>query len=35
MEYGKSVTDACVDLEISEALLGELAEAARRRFSAG
>jgi 3-deoxy-7-phosphoheptulonate synthase len=29
--YGKSVTDACVDLEMTEALLAELADAARGR----
>jgi 3-deoxy-7-phosphoheptulonate synthase len=31
MEYGKSVTDACVDLEVTAALLDELAAAARTR----
>jgi 3-deoxy-7-phosphoheptulonate synthase len=31
LEYGKSVTDACVDLATTEALLAELAEAARAR----
>ncbi|MCF6744696.1 3-deoxy-7-phosphoheptulonate synthase [Blastococcus sp. KM273128] len=31
LEYGKSVTDACVDLPTTEQLLAELAEAARTR----
>jgi 3-deoxy-7-phosphoheptulonate synthase len=31
LEYGKSVTDACVDLEVTAALLDELAAAARGR----
>ncbi|MGY1722646.1 3-deoxy-7-phosphoheptulonate synthase [Blastococcus sp. SYSU DS0533] len=31
LEYGKSVTDACVDLPTTEQLLAELAEAARAR----
>ncbi|MDP5182395.1 3-deoxy-7-phosphoheptulonate synthase [Blastococcus sp. BMG 814] len=31
LEYGKSVTDACVDLPTTEHLLAELAEAARAR----
>ena len=31
LEYGKSVTDACLDLEVTSALLDELAEAARGR----
>jgi 3-deoxy-7-phosphoheptulonate synthase len=31
LEYGKSVTDACVDLPTTEVLLAELAEAARAR----
>ena len=31
LEYGKSVTDACVDLEVTAALLDELADAARER----
>jgi 3-deoxy-7-phosphoheptulonate synthase len=31
LEYGKSVTDACVDLETTETMLAELAEAARSR----
>jgi 3-deoxy-7-phosphoheptulonate synthase len=31
LEYGKSVTDACVDLDMTEAMLGELAEASRAR----
>jgi 3-deoxy-7-phosphoheptulonate synthase len=35
LEYGKSVTDACVDLPTTERLLAELAEAARVRRSAG
>jgi 3-deoxy-7-phosphoheptulonate synthase len=34
LEHGKSVTDACVDLEMTEALLAELAEAARARQGA-
>ena len=35
LEYGKSVTDACVDLETTEGLLAELADAARTRRRAG
>lgn len=35
LEYGKSVTDACVDLTTTEAMLAELAEAARVRRSVG
>jgi 3-deoxy-7-phosphoheptulonate synthase len=35
MEYGKSVTDACIDLGTTEALLEELADAARRRSALG
>jgi 3-deoxy-7-phosphoheptulonate synthase len=35
LEYGKSVTDACVDLPTTEGLLAELAEAARARRSPG
>jgi 3-deoxy-7-phosphoheptulonate synthase len=31
LEYGKSVTDACVDLDMTEAMLAELAGAARAR----
>ena len=31
LEYGKSVTDACVDLVTTEAMLAELAEATRAR----
>ena len=31
LEYGKSVTDACVDLEMTEAMLEELAAASRAR----
>jgi 3-deoxy-7-phosphoheptulonate synthase len=31
LQYGKSVTDACVDLPTTEVLLAELAEAARAR----
>jgi 3-deoxy-7-phosphoheptulonate synthase len=31
LEYGKSVTDACVDLPTTEAMLEELADAARAR----
>jgi 3-deoxy-7-phosphoheptulonate synthase len=31
LEYGKSVTDACVDLGTTEAMLAELADAARAR----
>jgi 3-deoxy-7-phosphoheptulonate synthase len=33
LDYGKSVTDACVDLAATEVLLAELAEAARTRRS--
>jgi 3-deoxy-7-phosphoheptulonate synthase len=33
LEYGKSVTDACVDLSTTEGLLAELARAARARRS--
>src|SRR4051812_48038998 len=35
LEYGKSVTDACVDPETTERLLAELAEATRARRAAG
>lgn len=35
LEYGKSVTDACVDLSTTEAMLAELAEAVRVRRSVG
>ena len=35
LEYGKSVTDACVDLPTTERLLAELAEASRLRRTAG
>jgi 3-deoxy-7-phosphoheptulonate synthase len=35
LEYGKSVTDACVDLGTTELLLAELAEAVRIRRGAG
>ena len=31
LEYGKSVTDACVDLDMTAAMLGELAAAVRAR----
>ena len=31
LEYGLSVTDACVDLDTTEAMLAELADAARAR----
>jgi 3-deoxy-7-phosphoheptulonate synthase len=31
LEYGKSVTDACVDLDMTEAMLAELADAAKTR----
>jgi 3-deoxy-7-phosphoheptulonate synthase len=31
LEYGKSVTDACVDLDMTAAMLDELAGAARAR----
>ena len=31
LEYGKSVTDACVDLDMTAAMLDELARAARAR----
>jgi 3-deoxy-7-phosphoheptulonate synthase len=34
LEYGKSVTDACVDLPTTEVLLAELAEASRARRAA-
>src|SRR4051794_189537 len=34
LEHGKSVTDACIDLEMTETLLAELAGAARARRSA-
>ena len=35
LEYGKSVTDACVDLDMTVAMLDELAAAARARRGAG
>jgi 3-deoxy-7-phosphoheptulonate synthase len=35
LEYGKSVTDACVDLPTTERMLAELAEAARARRRLG
>jgi 3-deoxy-7-phosphoheptulonate synthase len=35
LEYGRSVTDACVDLPTTEAMLEELATAARTRRTAG
>jgi 3-deoxy-7-phosphoheptulonate synthase len=35
LEYGKSVTDACVDLPTTEAILADLAEATRARRAAG
>jgi 3-deoxy-7-phosphoheptulonate synthase len=35
LEYGRSITDACVDLETTEAMLAELAQAARVRRAAG
>ena len=35
LEYGRSVTDACIDLHTTEALLAELAEAARARRTSG
>src|SRR3954469_1665959 len=35
LEYGKSVTDACVDLDMTEAMLDELAAASRARRGAG
>jgi 3-deoxy-7-phosphoheptulonate synthase len=35
LEYGRSVTDACVDLDMTEALLDELAAAARARRDRG
>lgn len=35
LEYGKSVTDACVDPATTEAMLAELADAVRARRSAG
>ncbi len=31
LEYGKSITDACLGWEDSEALLGDLAESVRQR----
>jgi 3-deoxy-7-phosphoheptulonate synthase len=31
LEYGTSITDACIDLSTTEALLAELAEASRAR----
>ncbi len=33
LEYGRSVTDACADLDMTEAMLDELADAARARRS--
>lgn len=35
LRYGLSVTDACVDLDTTEAMLAELADAARARRGAG
>ncbi|HLM06654.1 MAG TPA: 3-deoxy-7-phosphoheptulonate synthase [Blastococcus sp.] len=35
LEYGKSVTDACVDLDMTAAMLDELAGAARARRTTG
>jgi 3-deoxy-7-phosphoheptulonate synthase len=35
LEYGTSVTDACVDLGTTESLLAELAEASRARRAQG
>ena len=35
LEYGKSVTDACVDLPTTESMLAELAEATRARRGVG
>ncbi|UOY02577.1 3-deoxy-7-phosphoheptulonate synthase [Blastococcus sp. PRF04-17] len=35
LEYGKSVTDACVDLDMTAAMLDELAGAARARRDSG
>src|SRR3954452_7327826 len=35
LEYGKSVTDACVDLDMTEAMLDELAAASRARRGTG
>ena len=35
LEYGKSITDACLGWEDSQALLDELAAAVRTRRSAG
>ena len=35
LEYGKSVTDACVDLPTTESMLAELAEATRARRRVG
>jgi 3-deoxy-7-phosphoheptulonate synthase len=34
LEYGRSVTDACVDPATTERLLAELADAVRRRRAA-
>lgn len=31
LKYGQSITDACMDWEISESLIIELAEAVRKR----
>jgi 3-deoxy-7-phosphoheptulonate synthase len=35
LEYGVSVTDACVDLDTTEGVLAELADAVRARRAAG
>ena len=35
LEYGKSVTDACVDLDMTVAMLDQLASAAQARRRAG
>jgi 3-deoxy-7-phosphoheptulonate synthase len=35
LEYGKSITDACIDLDTTEALLAELAAASRARREGG
>jgi 3-deoxy-7-phosphoheptulonate synthase len=35
LEYGRSVTDACVDLDTTEAMLAELADAVRARRAYG
>jgi phospho-2-dehydro-3-deoxyheptonate aldolase len=34
LRYGQSITDACVDLEMTEAMLEELSRAVRMRRNA-